>query len=241
MPKVEIYVEVTCRYCFRAKRLLDEKGVDIGEYVVDLGGSRDSEEMVQRAGGRTTVPQIFIDGEHIGGCDDLYRARTRRASSTSCWRPDMARIALFQSQTGSTLRPMPSALVAAIDEAAAGGAAMLFTPEMSGLLDRDRERALGNVRRGRRRSSRRSARGGAQRRASGCTSGRSRCGRGDGKLANRGVRDRRRAARSARATTRSICSTSTCRPAKAGASRRVYQAGRGGGGGRRARRSERWA
>lgn len=71
MPKVEIYVKTTCGYCFRARGLLDAKGVETVEHVVDSGEKR--HEMIERAGGRMTVPQIFIDGQHIGGCDDLFR------------------------------------------------------------------------------------------------------------------------------------------------------------------------
>lgn len=70
MPKVEIYTKDWCPYCVRAKRLLAESGADIVDYPVDRGGEKKG-EMIQRAGGRTTVPQIFIDGRHIGGCDDL--------------------------------------------------------------------------------------------------------------------------------------------------------------------------
>lgn len=69
MPLVEIYATDYCPYCTRAKRLLREKGVDYKEYDVAVSGR---EEMIQRAGGRSTVPQIFIDGTHVGGCDDLY-------------------------------------------------------------------------------------------------------------------------------------------------------------------------
>lgn len=72
MARVEIYSKSTCGFCFRAKRLLDEKGVVYEEYELTWGSPR-REEMIQRAGGRTTVPQIFINGEHIGGCDDLHR------------------------------------------------------------------------------------------------------------------------------------------------------------------------
>ncbi len=71
MPKVEIYTRAFCGYCFRAKRLLDSKGIDYEEREIGFGGP-DREEMIQRAKGRTTVPQIFIDGRHVGGCDDLY-------------------------------------------------------------------------------------------------------------------------------------------------------------------------
>ena len=70
MPKIEIYVKMTCSYCYRARRLLDSKGIEYQVHSVDFGGPL-KQEMVQRAGGRTTVPQIFIDGEHVGGCDDL--------------------------------------------------------------------------------------------------------------------------------------------------------------------------
>ena len=71
MVRVEMYVKTTCPYCVRAARLLQSKGVDYQVYVVDLGGPR-KQEMVQRARGRTTVPQIFIDDRHVGGCDDLF-------------------------------------------------------------------------------------------------------------------------------------------------------------------------
>ena len=70
MAKVEIYTKMTCGFCIRAKRLLDMKKVDYEEIAVDFGGAKKA-EMVERAGGRMTVPQIFIDGQHIGGCDDL--------------------------------------------------------------------------------------------------------------------------------------------------------------------------
>jgi glutaredoxin 3 len=67
---VEIYVKTTCPYCWRAKHLLDSKDVEYKEISVDFGGP-ERQTMIQRANGRTTVPQIFIDGRHIGGCDDL--------------------------------------------------------------------------------------------------------------------------------------------------------------------------
>ena len=70
MPVVEIYVKTTCPYCWRAKHLLDSKGVTYEEIVIDFGGP-DRQRMIQRANGRSTVPQIFIDGRHVGGCDDL--------------------------------------------------------------------------------------------------------------------------------------------------------------------------
>ena len=76
MPCVEIYSKMMCPYCFRAKRLLDEKQIEYREIAVDFGGPL-KQEMVQRAGGRTTVPQIFIDGRHIGGCDELMELDRR--------------------------------------------------------------------------------------------------------------------------------------------------------------------
>ena len=70
MARVEIYTKFTCPYCARAKSLLEQKGVDYEEYEINsVPGKR--QEMLGRANGRTTVPQIFIDGRHIGGSDDL--------------------------------------------------------------------------------------------------------------------------------------------------------------------------
>jgi glutaredoxin 3 len=71
MPRVEIYSTMFCPYCARAKSLLERKGVKYENFDIIEDGSK-REEMQRRAGGRTSVPQIFIDGEHIGGCDDLY-------------------------------------------------------------------------------------------------------------------------------------------------------------------------
>jgi glutaredoxin 3 len=71
MAKVEIYSSPFCGFCHRAKRLLDSKGVAFEEYDVMMNGALKS-EMIDRAGGRTTVPQIFIDDRHIGGCDELH-------------------------------------------------------------------------------------------------------------------------------------------------------------------------
>lgn len=70
MAKVEIYTKYLCPYCTRAKSLLASKGVEFTEYDITMGGPK-REEMLQRAPGRTTVPQIFIDDRHIGGSDDL--------------------------------------------------------------------------------------------------------------------------------------------------------------------------
>ena len=69
MPTVEMYTTMTCPSCIRAKRLLAAKGVDVTEIDV----SYDRSAMIERADGRMTVPQIFIDGEGIGGFDDLAK------------------------------------------------------------------------------------------------------------------------------------------------------------------------
>lgn len=76
MAKVEIYTKFGCPYCTRAKRLLADKGVSFEEYDITLGGPQRT-EMIERAGGRTTVPQIFIDGQHVGGSDDLAALEAR--------------------------------------------------------------------------------------------------------------------------------------------------------------------
>ena len=70
MAKVEIYTKAWCGYCARAKALLGDKGVAFDEYDISMGGPK-RDEMLKRAPGQTTVPQIFIDGQHIGGSDDL--------------------------------------------------------------------------------------------------------------------------------------------------------------------------
>lgn len=71
MAKVEIYTKTFCGFCVRARHLLEAKGVKFEEYVIDGGGPK-RDEMIERSNGRTTVPQIFIDGRHVGGCNDLY-------------------------------------------------------------------------------------------------------------------------------------------------------------------------
>ncbi|MCW2350331.1 MULTISPECIES: glutaredoxin 3 [unclassified Sphingobium] len=70
MAHVEIYTRAFCGYCARATALLREKGVDFEEYDLTMGGEKRA-EMIERANGRATFPQIFIDGQHIGGSDDL--------------------------------------------------------------------------------------------------------------------------------------------------------------------------
>ncbi len=71
MARVEIYTGALCGYCVSAKRLLRSKRVAFEEIKVAFRPRRRA-EMIERALGRHTVPQIFIDGEHVGGCDELY-------------------------------------------------------------------------------------------------------------------------------------------------------------------------
>jgi len=69
--RVEIYTSPFCGYCRRAKVLLDRKGIEYEEFGVMTNPSHQA-RMLKRSNGRTTVPQVFINGEHIGGSDDLF-------------------------------------------------------------------------------------------------------------------------------------------------------------------------
>lgn len=71
MAQVEIYTKPTCGFCHMAKRLLTSKGISFAEVNISTQPDR-RPEMIQRANGGSTVPQIFIDGRHVGGCDDLF-------------------------------------------------------------------------------------------------------------------------------------------------------------------------
>ncbi|MGL4497866.1 MAG: glutaredoxin 3 [Planktothrix sp.] len=68
---VEIYTWSTCPFCIRAKALLKKKGVDFTEYTID-GDEVARDQMAQRANGHRSVPQIFINDQYIGGCDDIH-------------------------------------------------------------------------------------------------------------------------------------------------------------------------
>lgn len=70
MARIELYTKAFCGYCARAKALLTDKGVAFEEYDITMGGPK-RQEMLDRAKGGSTVPQIFIDDRHIGGSDDL--------------------------------------------------------------------------------------------------------------------------------------------------------------------------
>ncbi len=74
--KVEIYTWATCPFCIRAKNLLNKKGVEFVEYGID-GDEEARAKMAQRANGRRSVPQIFINDRHIGGCDDIHALESK--------------------------------------------------------------------------------------------------------------------------------------------------------------------
>jgi glutaredoxin 3 len=74
--KVEIYTWATCPFCIRAKKLLEQKGVDYTEYSID-GDEMARSQMAQRSNGRRSVPQIFINDQHVGGCDDIHQLNAR--------------------------------------------------------------------------------------------------------------------------------------------------------------------
>jgi len=78
MKTVEIYTSPLCGFCHAAKRLLSQKGIDFSEVDV-LANPERKPEMIQRANGGRTVPQIFIDDIHVGGCDDLYEMERKGA------------------------------------------------------------------------------------------------------------------------------------------------------------------
>ncbi|HET6553312.1 MAG TPA: glutaredoxin 3 [Dyella sp.] len=73
MPKIEIYSTAVCPYCVSAKNLLKAKGLEWTEVRVDMDPAQ-RDAMLARSGGRRTVPQIFINGHHVGGFDDLAAA-----------------------------------------------------------------------------------------------------------------------------------------------------------------------
>ena len=75
-PKGEIYTWRTCPFCIRAKALLKRKGVDFTEYAID-GDAAARDKMSDRANGGRTLPQIFINDQHIGGCDELHALDAR--------------------------------------------------------------------------------------------------------------------------------------------------------------------
>jgi glutaredoxin 3 len=71
VPKITVYSGPFCPYCTKAKALLDKKNVSYEDFNVKEDSVK-FDEMLSRSNGRKTIPQIFINGQHIGGCDDLY-------------------------------------------------------------------------------------------------------------------------------------------------------------------------
>ena len=89
MREIEIYTTRFCPYCHAAKRLLARKGVDFTEIDVS-GDSKGRSDMVARASGRSTVPQIFVGSTHVGGYDELYALETSDGIALSVYDPDLA-------------------------------------------------------------------------------------------------------------------------------------------------------
>lgn len=81
MKTVEIYTSPLCGFCHAAKRLLSQKGVEFTEFDVLASPDR-KPEMIKRANGSRTVPQIFVGDDHVGGCDELYELE--RAGKLDC-------------------------------------------------------------------------------------------------------------------------------------------------------------
>ena len=81
MPPITVYTKSWCPYCTAAKDLLREKGVPFEEIEI-TGRAEQRTEMIARAGGRSSVPQIFIGDRHVGGCDDLYALERRGELAT---------------------------------------------------------------------------------------------------------------------------------------------------------------
>lgn len=73
MTKIEIYSKNICPYCVKAKNLLTTKALEYTEYMIDKDHDK-LVEMLERSNGQRTVPQIFINDKHVGGCDELYAA-----------------------------------------------------------------------------------------------------------------------------------------------------------------------
>ncbi|MEM9539047.1 MAG: glutaredoxin 3 [Cyanobacteria bacterium P01_E01_bin.42] len=86
---VEIYTWQTCPFCIRAKLLLWWKGVNYKEYKID-GDNEARNKMAERSNGRRTVPQIFINDRHIGGCDDLYELNGTKELDELLAQPEIA-------------------------------------------------------------------------------------------------------------------------------------------------------
>ena len=119
MLKVEIYTAQMCGYCHRALQLLDSKGIEYKQIDVSMSSSL-RDEMRSRAGGNRTVPQIFIDGDHIGGSDDLYALERAKSRSVAC-SMNSCRVAALQYCASATAADTLPRLLDMIARAARGG------------------------------------------------------------------------------------------------------------------------
>ncbi|MFQ3196837.1 MAG: glutaredoxin 3 [Paraglaciecola sp.] len=81
MSKVELYTSGYCPFCHRAKALLEQKGIAFDEYRIDVQPELRA-EMIERANGGYTVPQIFIGSQHIGGCDEMFALESQKKLDT---------------------------------------------------------------------------------------------------------------------------------------------------------------
>ena len=148
MADVEIYTSMFCGFCHRAKRLLDSKGVSYTEIDVMLDAKR-RQEMRERAGGRTSVPQIFIGGAHIGGSAEAAGARGRWPARPIA-RADLVTaaftVACIQMTTGLEPAESLDQAEALIRQAADQGADLVLTPETTDLMAANRRAALDTAR-----------------------------------------------------------------------------------------------
>ena len=142
MPEVEIYTTMFCPYCARARALLERKGVDYTEIdIIEEPTRRD--EMIRRAGGRTTVPQIFIDGEHIGGCDELVALDRAGKLDPKLGIGGMSgpfTAACVQLTAGPDIEPNLRQVADLVRRARDAGADFIMTPEVSNLIESGRRR-----------------------------------------------------------------------------------------------------
>ncbi len=157
MAAIDIYTIRYCPYCCgRQGTARPARASSFHE--IDVTGNRDiRKEMIERANGRSTFPQIFIGATHVGGCDDLYALeeagkldpllgrdqRTRRHERGKILRP--SRSAWSRCARGSIRRPISPRLLAAIDEAKRAGADYVLTPEMTNILELKREQLFAKI------------------------------------------------------------------------------------------------
>ena len=155
MAAVDIYTIPYCPYCADAKELLSSKGVSFHE--IDATANRDiRKQMLERANGHSTYPQIFIGATHVGGCDDLYAleaagkldraaGRSQGTIAMSAATPSTFKVGLVQMRSGLDPHANLTALLAAIDEAKRRGADYVQTPEMTNILALKREHLFASI------------------------------------------------------------------------------------------------